>query len=215
MKRVSFSATYPDGNAHPLHRRLGGTTGVSRADLLMWGPMGTVTTLLWCDGGADAVADLLSAVESVTATAFVERDDGTYAFVHQTAYEFADRVLELVADSRVVFLPPVTFRDTGAVEFEAVGRSDALSAFYADLTEVAESTIDRVREFDRRSSPSPAALTDRQRAALEAAVAVGYYDVPRSGSVADVADELACAASTAGELLRKAEATLVRSVTDA
>lgn len=212
MKRVSFSVTFPDGAAHPLHRRLVATDGVSRAELLMWGPMGTVTTLLWCDGGAAETAELLAAVESVTATEFVERDDGTYAFVHQTAYEFEETILALVEDARVVFLPPVTFLDTGAVAFEAVGRADALTGFYDELTELGEGTIERVREFDRRASA--AALTDRQRAALESAVAVGYYDVPRSGSVADVAAELDCAGSTAGELLRKAEAALVTDAVD-
>lgn len=212
MKRVSFSVTFPAGDTHPLHRRLVATDGVSRVELLMWGPMGTVTTLLWCDGGPTATADLLTAVESITATEFVERDGGTYAFVHQTDYEFEETILTLVADARVVFLPPVTFRDTGAVAFEAVGRTAALTDFYDELTDLGEGTIERVREFDRRGSAT--ALTDRQRAALEAAVAVGYYDVPRSGSVADVADELGCADSTAGELLRKAEATVVTDVID-
>ena len=213
MKRVSFSVTFPDGVAHPLHRRLAATDGVSRVDLLIWGPMGTVTTLLWCDGGPAATADLLTAVESVTATEFVEREDGTYAFVHQTAYEFEEAILTLVSDARVVFLPPVTFHETGVVAFEAVGRAGALTDFYDELTDLGEGTIDRVREFDRRASA--ATLTDRQRAALEAAVAVGYYDVPRSGSVADVADELDCAGSTAGELLRNAEATVVTDAIDA
>ncbi|MBZ6494162.1 helix-turn-helix domain-containing protein [Natrinema longum] len=212
MKQVSFSVTFPDGIAHPLHRRLVSSDDVSRAELLMWGPMGTVTTLLWCDGGRDAVADLLSAVGSITTTAFVDGSDGTYAFVHQTEYEFADAVLDLVSDSRIVFLPPVTFRDTGTVQFEAVGESDALTGFYTELTDLVEGTIDRVHEFDRR--PASTAVTDRQQTALEAAVAVGYYDVPRSGTVEDVADELGCAGSTAGELLRKAEAELVARATE-
>jgi predicted DNA binding protein len=54
-------------------------------------------------------------------------------------------------------------------------------------------------------------MTDRQREALAAAVSVGYYDRPRSGSLADVARELHCARSTAGELVRKGEASLVNA----
>lgn len=212
MKRVSFSATFPNAIAHPLHRRLVSSDDVSRVELLMWGPMGTVTTLLWCDGDRDAVADLLTAVESIETTELVESADGTYAFVHQTAYEFAESVLDLVADSGVVFLPPVTFRDTGRVQFEAVGQSDALTAFYIELTDLVEGTIERVDEFDRQ--PSATAVTSRQQAALDAAVAVGYYEIPRSGTVEAVADELECASSTAGELLRKAEAELVARATE-
>lgn len=213
MKQASFRVAYPDEIAHPLHRRLATVDGASTAELLMWGPMGTVTTLLWFDCGRDAAAEVLTAVDSVETTDFVADNDGTYAFVHQTAYEFEEAVLALVSDSRVVFLPPIAFREDGTARFEAVGRSEALTAFYDELTRLADGTIERVREFERRSPP--ATVTDRQREALEAAVAVGYYEVPRSGSVAAVADELDCATSTAGELLRNAESALVTAMTDA
>jgi len=41
------------------------------------------------------------------------------------------------------------------------------------------------------------------------AVDVGYYDVPRTGDTEAVAAALDCEPSTAGELLRKAEAAVV------
>ncbi|WP_408957404.1 helix-turn-helix domain-containing protein [Natrinema sp. 74] len=213
MKRASFRVAYPDAIAHPLHRRLTTVDGVSTVDLLMWGPMGTVATLLWFDCARDTAAEVLTAVDSVETSDFVAGDDGTYAFVHQTAYEFEASVLTLVSDSRLVFLPPIAFRDDGTVRFEAVGQPEALTAFYDELTRLADGTIERVRDFERRSPP--ATVTDRQREALETAVAVGYYEVPRSGTVAEVADELGCATSTAGELLRKAESAVVTSMTNA
>ncbi|WP_217493327.1 helix-turn-helix domain-containing protein [Haladaptatus sp. W1] len=42
-----------------------------------------------------------------------------------------------------------------------------------------------------------------------AALDAGYYDVPRTGSVDDVAAALDCAHSTAGELIRKAESAVI------
>lgn len=206
MKRVSFAATYPDELAHPMHRRIVGESEVTRAELLMWGPMSTVTTLTWFDAGRDAAADVLDSVETVTATHLAGGNEGTYAFVHQTDYEFAAPLLELVSRSRVVFLPPVTFHETGTVRFEAVGESEFLSEFYARLSDLVDATIESVHDFHRGS---PANVTDRQRAAIEAAVAVGYYEVPRTGTVDDVAAELDCASSTAGELLRKAESAVL------
>ncbi|MFB6270785.1 MAG: helix-turn-helix domain-containing protein, partial [Halobacterium sp.] len=53
-----------------------------------------------------------------------------------------------------------------------------------------------------------------QREAVEAALELGYYDDPRAATQADVADRLDCAASTAGDHLRKAEAKLVRAGMD-
>lgn len=212
MQRVAFRAQYPDEMLHPFHRRITTTDGVGRAKLLMWGPMSTVSTLTWFDASSDVVADVFEVVESTTATELVPGDGGTYAFVHQAAYEFPDVLLELVAESRVVYLPPISFFEDGRVAFEVAGQSDYLAAFHERLADFADVTIEHVREFDRWGSP--ATLTDRQAAALDAAVDLGYYDVPRSGGVTDVAERLDCSSSTAGELLRRAEASVIRTFAD-
>lgn len=58
---------------------------------------------------------------------------------------------------------------------------------------------------------SGATLSDRQREAVEAGLALGYYEVPREASHEDVAEAIDCAPSTAAEHRRKAEAKLLRS----
>ncbi|SDM43972.1 HTH DNA binding domain-containing protein [Halogranum gelatinilyticum] len=208
MKRVAFRVSYPPTAAHPIHRRLADTDEVSRMELLVWGPTAEVTTLSWYDAEPATVRELLTAVETAVASSTVAGDGGTYAFLHQSEYELDADVLDLVARSGVVFLPPVVFLDDGDAVFEAVGEQAELSRLYADLGDLLDTRIERVSEF--RKPSSPARLTDRQQAALAAAEALGYYDVPRTGSVSDVAAELDCARSTAGELLRKAEAAVVR-----
>lgn len=211
MNRVEFAVAYPPELLHPLHRRLVEGDAASRAELLTWGPTEAVTALLWVDADRTATADLLGAVGSTASTDLVGGDGGTYAFVRQTEYEFAEPVMALVSDARAAFLPPVTFAAGGEVRFEAVGEPAGLSELHARLSDLGEASIERVHEFERRRSP--AALTARQREALEAAERVGYYEVPRTGTVADVADELDCAPSTAGELLRKAESAVVDDYT--
>jgi predicted DNA binding protein len=211
VKRVTFSARYPAEMAHPIQREIMASGPVSRAELLMWGPMSDVTTLTWFDGDPGNVAETLAAVGSATTNHLVADDGGTYAFVHQTDFELIGSVLERVAESSVVYLPPVVFLDTGEVRFEAVGESAHLSGFHDELNEVLDVTVESVRGF--RREPTPGAVTERQRAALRAGIEVGYYEVPRSGSVGDVADELGCSSSTAGELLRKGEAAVVAAYT--
>ncbi|WP_436908021.1 helix-turn-helix domain-containing protein [Halosimplex marinum] len=223
MRQVTFETTYPPAAAHPLHRRLMADGPASRADLLIWGPTAAVTALIWFDAEPAAVREVLGAVDSVTETRLVAAEGGaseatatspdrgsgggTYAFVRQSAYELPGAALDAVAEARVAFVPPVTFRASGTARFEAVGEHEALAEFYADLNAAFDTDVVRVREF--RRWPEPARLTDRQREALEAAVAAGYYDVDRSGSVAEVAAELDCATSTAGELLRRAESAVL------
>lgn len=208
MRRAAFEVSYPAERAHPVHRALMGTAGASRAEILTWSPAGRVRTLVWYDGDEPTVRGLLDAVDSLTSATLVPGDGGTYVFGEQTEYELLDEVMALVAEARVAFLPPVTFLESGAARFDAVGAADRLSAFYDALGDVLPTRLRRVTAFER--GRSPATLTDRQRAALDAAVEAGYYAVPRTGSVADVAAALDCATSTAGELLRRAEAAVLR-----
>jgi len=209
MKRIQFSATYPEQFVHPLHRQIMEGAPISRAELLMWSPTEDATTLFWCAGGREATERAIGHIDSLLGSNFVEDSDGTYAFLRQDDYEFSASLLDAIAGSRVIFLPPVAFLDTGEVQFEAVGETTALSSFHEELSELGDLTIEQVREFERKHSPSR--LTDRQEAALEAAVTVGYYEVPRDGTVADIAAVLGCSTSTAGELVRKAEAAVIRN----
>lgn len=209
MKHVHFSVVYPDRFVHPLHRQLTGDAAVSRAELLTWSPTADATTLFWCDGDRAATERVVTGLDSLRSASFVSGTDGTYAFLAQDDYEFPARLLGIIEGATVVFRPPVVFLESGAVRFQAVGDPDALGAFHDALAEIADLTIERVQEF--RRGETPARLTDRQAEALEAAVSVGYYEVPRRGTVEDVADALDCSTSTAGELVRKAEAAVIRS----
>lgn len=212
MKRIQFLATYPEQFVHPLHHWIMEEESISRADLLMWSPTEDATTLFWCDGPREATEKAIENIDSLLVSNFVEDNDGTYAFLRQDDYEFASALLDTIEGSHVIFLPPVVFLDTGEVRFETVGETTALSTFHEKLSELGELTIEQVHDFERKNSPSR--LTDRQEAALEAAVSVGYYEVPREGTVADIAGVLNCSTSTAGELVRKAEAAVIRNHTE-
>lgn len=203
MRRVTFAARYPPERAHPIHRRIGEETSVTRMELLTWGPTDAVASLVWYDAGQSVVASLLEAVDVIETTHLVERDGGTYAFTTQEAFALDATVMELIERAAVAFPPPITFVDDGTARFDAVGEQAALSSFYDDLSAELRISIERVSAFSRR--PGSVGVTERQWQALEVAVSVGYYEVPRTGSIADVAAEVDCAASTAGELLRKAE----------
>lgn len=208
MKRVQFSATFPDEFIHPLHQRVSESGPITRAELLMWSPTTDATTLFWCDGSEEATETAIASIDSLVVSRFVEAGSGTYVFLRQESYEFAAALLETISDAHVVFLPPVVFLDTGAIQFEAVGDAAALSTFHEELSTLVEVAIDYVHEFDRMNAPW--GLTDRQEAALDAAATVGYYEVPREGTLADVAELLGCSKSTAGELVRKGEAEVVK-----
>lgn len=206
VRRVTFAVTYPPEGGHPIHREIREDTPVTRMELLVWGPTATVRTLAWYDAERSVVSSLLDGVEVVEEATYVAGDGGTYVFSIQERFALDQAVMEVVRAARVAFLPPVTFTDDGKARVDAVGEQSALSALRESLGEALPTRIERVRDFERQPMRRQAAsLTDRQYAALNVAVDVGYYEVPRSGGVADVADALGCGTSTAGELLRKAE----------
>ncbi|WP_267643339.1 helix-turn-helix domain-containing protein [Haloarchaeobius amylolyticus] len=68
-----------------------------------------------------------------------------------------------------------------------------------------------LRRLTRDGEPEPAGsgLTDRQDEALRTAYELGYFDIPRGASLADVAAELGISASSASERLRRAQTQLV------
>lgn len=62
---------------------------------------------------------------------------------------------------------------------------------------------------ERRDPARPPEMTDAQYEALVTAHELGYFDVPRTASTADVADELGIAPASASERLRRGQAHLV------
>ena len=92
-------------------------------------------------------------------------------------------------------VPPVTINDDGTSTFTLVGTE-------SDIQSAVDGVPDSVL----------GALSERQREAADAALSLGYYDVPREATIEEVATELDCATATAAEHLRKAESTVFSSL---
>ncbi|WP_241430819.1 helix-turn-helix domain-containing protein [Halalkalicoccus jeotgali] len=206
MKRVTFHAEYAKPT-HPIQAAVNDAAATTRTDLLYWSPTPDGTALLWFDADLAAAAEILDSVDVVTDMSLHEDTAGTYALVEQPRLELRPAVLDAVSDATVAFPPPIIFHGDGTVRFDAVGSSTALNGLHDQLQELTSVHIETVRGY--RPWSSPTVLTNRQREALAAAIAVGYYEIPREGAVADVADAINCSQSTAGELLRKAEQSVL------
>jgi hypothetical protein len=136
-------------------------------------------------------------------------DEECYCFLTGTGTSDARRLWETFDHGSLMTVPPAEWNADGSYTFTIVGRD-------ADV----QSAVDRVpgdvrveieAVGNRGVAPESVRdrLTDRQREAVEAAIALGYYETPRAATSEDVADALGCATSTAAEHLRKAESRLV------
>lgn len=139
-------------------------------------------------------------------------EEACYVYVRDETTPAVRELWDATARRSVVTVPPVEYHRDGSVTFSMFGPSEELQAAVETVPDPVSVTVEEITGLRAMPHAVTASLTDRQRAAVEAAVDLGYYDVPRSGGQRDVAERLDCAPSTAAEHLQKAEATVIRTL---
>lgn len=139
-----------------------------------------------------------------------------YLFQHSRPNEQVRELQRILRESKLIVVLPIRFIPGEGVTVHVVGKAARLREAYDALpSEIrAHTTIERVGEFEPGPPSLSSAVTGRQREVLDAALAVGYYSVPREGTAEDVARVAGCAASTASEHLRKIEANVMSNLLD-
>lgn len=218
MKSLRLTLRYAPEVQHPMHRFMTESTAVEREWLVTWNmgvEEGITYALFYVVGEREPYENALSGVETNEGYDITPVHDGAfYATVRERDTERFRRFRAAFEQPSLMVVPPLAYRPNGVMAFDVVGEPTALEAVLDGLPAGITAEVHEVGEYDARPGTPGAALTDRQREALAAARRVGYYEVPRTGSVADVAAELRCAPSTASNHLRKAEARLVERAFD-
>jgi predicted DNA binding protein len=179
------------------------------------GPIPLVVHL--ADGPADAVEREFDAAAFVDTYTVLGADDGTRRYkvrpaVGLDAYwtDELDDVAELRAladtDSEI---QSSEVRPWGWVQRGWFADREVLARFREFWSEQGGFVLRRLTPEDAGGA---AGLTDRQREALVTAHEMGYFEVPRRASLADVAAELGVGTSALSERLRRAHAHLVATV---
>lgn len=209
MKYLRLTLAHSATTIHPMHRFANEHDAVEAYRMLHWNVAsdGPNTLLFYVEGEREAYVDALADLDSVVDyTVTPVDDDAFYVYVDDVGDGVGQQLVDAVSQGSLVLASPLEYLDDGRVQFTLVGESADLRAAVDAIPDDIRVELDRAGEYD--DGPAVDGLTDRQRAALDAAVDVGYYEVPREGSVEDVAERLDCSPGTASEHLRKAEATL-------
>jgi predicted DNA binding protein len=184
-----------------------------RVELLTW----NVTSgdeeyaLFRIEGDVDAYRRRIEDVDSIRRYNLTSIDERSfYSYVVQETREEERRWRRAFASRDLVVVPPIVYDDEARMTLTVVGDTDDLQALLEAFPDGFDLAVERIGDYDRRHATIASGLTDRQLEAIEAAVEVGYYSVPREASLGAVADELGCAESTASNHLRKAEAHVMR-----
>jgi hypothetical protein len=200
---------------HPVHEAICEGAAIERELLFHANPEGELAALLfYAEGEPAAYESLLADADQVETYDLVPAARGCYAYVREQPRPGDEVFYEVFDMGSLVLVPPVEFRPDRTIRLTVLGEPDRLEAAVDTLGAASELRVD-VDSVTSRPAPSRAGriggggLTARQREALAAAWRAGYYEVPREGSVTDVAAALDIAESTAATHLRKAEARLV------
>ena len=131
--------------------------------------------------------------------------------------EFRERTrepatLESLSSNRSI-VERITVTPDGWFQRRRFADREEFLAYCEFWRETADSfSLRRLQQSDvGADADSPAGLTDPQREALATAYEMGYFDVPRTATLDDVASELGISAPSLSERLRRANARLVES----
>lgn len=208
MHTARVALHVPEPALHPMHALVCESPAISREVILehdVWDDL--TALLLHVDGDRDAYERQLAALPQVEQWTTEPDDDGGFYVYVRTALRDREAGYRAALDrDSVLVVPPVELREDRTVRQTMVGESEQLAAALEGLPGGIEVEVLRTGTYSREDG---AALSDRQREALRAAWAVGYFDLPREGGTDAVADRLGCATSTASDLLRRAERRLV------
>lgn len=212
MKRVRMTFRPEGVEVHPVYDLLaGGADYLSDVELINWNvsaePPGF---LIRAEGDADAFAADLEAIPEVHHQEFIRVSDDEF-YVYHTCEKtpMTDAIFDAFSMQSLLVVFPMEYHDDGAATVTVVGPEPDIETILEEVPDEITVEIEAVGGPEVRGDGVLSHLSERQREAVEAGIAVGYYDSPRQATSEDVADVMGCAPSTAAKHLRKAESKLV------
>lgn len=215
MRSFTLTIRIPKWAQHPMHRLIDDHEAVHRSEMLEWNITSEerIALVFRVLADRDAYESALEAVTSIQEYELVDGQTGElYLYVQDTPSESDRELYDSFIGTDLVALPPVTFLPGRRLTLQVLGTASDVQTAVDEFPDGFDVELDAVTTIQPTGSHT--GLTRRQREALEAANRAGYYEIPREGTVSDVADELDISTSTAGHHLRKAEAALVQSSLD-
>lgn len=215
MRAVDLHLLPPDGSFPGIDSRLAAIDGIRRVALtnLGWHSDGSYTLLYRLEGSAnDALREAIEDHGDVRRYELITGEGETmHAFLHVSEREMLSELLSITEEYALVLEPPFEFTDHG-VRVTVAGEELALQRAFDEVSDRIAVEVEWMGGYSPESPDTLSKLTDRQREALTTAYELGYYETPRTVSFEEVAAELGCASSTANELLRRAESTVIEAV---
>lgn len=214
MKRVRVTIQPQALDTPGLYRRLTETPHLQRVQTVNWNIREPPAAfLLRIRGEYDRLEPELGTDEAVLDHQLIPvTDRECYLFIKGRAPPETRALWENFTRDGLMTVPPVEWGEDGSSTFTIIGTEADVGAAVEEVPEGVDVRVERVGGDRVTPADARGALSTRQREAVEAGLAAGYYEVPREATVADVAARLDCSPSTAGEHLQRAESTVLAAL---
>jgi predicted DNA binding protein len=214
MRAATIRIRLPPEGLHPADRAVATHPDVE------WGAVdhitgledGTAVVLCRLRGDRAAVESILESADGIVDYHLTAAGQTSYVHVHFEPTETARALLDLRRSHELVVRTPIRWLSDGRIEVSAVGDDRTLQAAVAALPESLGVELVEIGSYEPSVDRAEDILTERQLEVLDAALAVGYYEEPREGTQADVAEAVGLAPATVGEHLRRIEGKVLRSL---
>jgi predicted DNA binding protein len=210
--RARITAHGREDEIHPIYGMLVNAPFVERATALQYNFTDEELSMLhYVEGDADALEAAVADIPEAFDFAIDRVDDRRfYAYLRGANTEGIVDMFAPLSESGLVVVPPIVQHEDGTVSLSLVGPQGEFEPVIERAPDARDITIEAVGGL-ASTGAADARLSERQREAVATGLELGYYEMPREASQADVAEAMGCAPSTAAEHLQKAESVLVRS----
>jgi hypothetical protein len=162
------------------------------------------------EGPVDPYRDQMQTVSSVIEFEITPcSDDSFYVYVREEVTLPDSALIDAFSQPGLLLAHPIEYRADETIRAVVLGPTAAIQSVADTVAEISDIEIERIGDVPSSTIDSRIGLTQRQFEAVAVAVECGYYEVPREAGIDDIAAGLDCSSGTAGELLRRAEHTVM------
>jgi predicted DNA binding protein len=214
MRTATIRLAAPGGGLHPADNGVADHPDIERVaiDQIAVLDDGTGVALCRLRGDVEELRAILSESAGISAFHASVTDETIHVFVHFEQTAAAAALLALRRSHELVVRTPIRWLSDGRLEISAVGDDATLQDSLDGLPEDLHVELVEIGEYAPETNHPESLLTDKQLEVLDAALGVGYYEEPRRGTQADVADAVGLAPATVGEHLRRIEGKVLRAL---
>ena len=208
MNAIRIAIMHTETTIHPIHSLVCSAPAVSR-ELILYVTVtdGFETTINYVEGDPEVYESALRTELDIDEyELYPDGDDGCYSYLRNELDTYNRALAMAFQRETLAVIPPIEYLPDRRMVVSTVTTSSEFREIREEIPD--ELTVD-VISVGSVPQIADAPLTAERRRALETAWELGYYEIPRTATLQDIADRLDCAASTVSDLLRRGQSSLV------